>query len=111
MKLYLDIHDKTGAVATDYLLVNSKEETIEIASSKSDPIACGIMFRKEHLSEIGLYNDDFKCMEEKELMIRFKQKFKLDHLNLPLYRYRKHATNMTNNKLTLKKYEIIKSSS
>ena len=55
------------------------------------------MFKMDKIAEIGLYNPDFLLHEDKELMLRFKKKNKLYNLKLPLYRYRKHSTNITNN--------------
>ena len=74
LKLYLDIYKDVSAVACDYLLVDEFEKIIGIMSSKKEPIACGIMFRKSDLVETGLYNNLFRFNEEKELMIRFKKK-------------------------------------
>jgi hypothetical protein len=59
------------------------------------------MFKTENLVEIGLYNEKFLLHEEKELRIRFEKKYSIERVPLPLYRYRKHQSNMTNNK---KKY-------
>ena len=55
------------------------------------------MFRTEQLFDIGLYDESFKCHEDRELRIRFDQKYKVHRLELPLYRYRRHESNMTNN--------------
>ena len=103
--LYLDIYKDISAVACDYILIDKFEKTLEVVSSKDNPIACGIMFRKDKLIDIGLYNKSFKFNEEKELMLRFKKKYQLHNLNLPLYRYRKHENNMTNNLSEMEKYE------
>ena len=46
--------------------------------------------------------------EEKELLNRFLEKYSITHLNFPLYRYRKHDGNMTNNKKMMSKYEVMK---
>ncbi len=107
LRLYLDVYKDISAVACDYILVDKFENILEVISSKDHPIACGIMFRKDKLIDIGLYNKSFKFNEEKELMMRFQKKFKLHNLNLPLYRYRKHENNMTNNLDEMEKYEIL----
>ena len=66
------------------------------------------MFRRECLFELGLYNEKFKMREGHELRIRFKKyNFKLGHLELPLYKYRKHQTNRTKNKKILSKYNLM----
>ena len=96
LSYYLETNDDADAVACDYYLVDDKERILTRYHSQSDPIACGIMFRKNQLFDIGLYDETFLLNEEKELLIRFNQKFTLHHLQIPLYRYRKHSTNMTN---------------
>ena len=64
----------------------------------SNEIACGIMFRRECLFDIGLYNEDYKMREGHDLRRRFNQKFKMGHLELPLYKYRDHESNRTKSK-------------
>lgn len=61
-----------------------------------DPIGCGIMFRIEQLIDIGLYDDGFLSHEDKDLRIRFEKKYSIHRVELPLYRYRRHDSNMTN---------------
>ena len=63
------------------------------------------MFRKQQLLEIGLYDEDFRCHEERELRIRFEKKYSIHRLQIPLYRYRKHENNMTNNALEMQFYD------
>ena len=84
------------AVACDYLLVDKKENVIERKNCNKYPIGCGILFKTENLFEIGLYDEDFKLNEEKDLRIRFEKKYKIYRLRLPLYRYRRHQNNITN---------------
>ena len=72
----------------------------------SKPIACGIMFKHSHIVEIGLYDKSFLAREEEELIIRFKKKYKVTRIPIPLYRYRKHDQNMTGKKKLMKKYKI-----
>ena len=62
------------------------------------------MFRRECLFELGLYNEKFKMREGHDLRKRFlENNFNLGHLELPLYKYRKHDTNRTKNMKRLKK--------
>tara|TARA_B100001057_G_scaffold297469_1_gene297742 strand:- start:1224 stop:1565 length:342 start_codon:yes stop_codon:yes gene_type:complete len=86
------------AVACDYLLIDDMERELKKCNCLEEPIACGILFQKQHLFNIGLYDEQFLCKEEQDLMIRFKKKYNLDRLNLPLYRYRRHEGNMTNDR-------------
>lgn len=105
LNLYLEMNNDADAVACDYLLIDDKENEIKRCNCSEEPIACGIMFKKEHLLKIGLYDKDFYYNEERELMIRFEKKFNLQRLNLPLYRYRRHEKNMSNNANVVKKFD------
>ena len=104
-RLFLNLNREFQAVAVDYYKVSNNEEFISKNSSKKDEIACGIMFRKECLFDIGLYNPKFKMREGHEIKKRFQIKHKIGHLNLPLYKYRFHGNNRTNNLKVLKKYD------
>ena len=44
-------------------------------------IACGVMFRKECLFDIGLYNEKFKMREGHELKKRFEKYIQLFQKN------------------------------
>ena len=101
--LFIAENPKYDAVACDYYIVNDKEQTIKRANCSKSPIGCGIMFKTENLVEIGLYNEKFFLHEEKELRLRFEKKYSIERVALPLYRYRKHESNMTNNKRRYKK--------
>lgn len=84
------------AISCDYLLVNDKEELIDRKNCLENPIGCGIMFRSQQLLEIGLYDEEFKLNEEKDLRKRFEKKYQIHRMEIPLYRYRRHQTNITN---------------
>lgn len=86
------------AVACDYNLVDDQEVVIRRMNCMEDPIACGVMFRTDHIVDIGLYDEDFLLHEERDLRIRFLKKYSIHRLELPLYRYRRHDANMTNNR-------------
>lgn len=84
------------AVACDYFLVNDEEEILERRNCEESPIACGIMFRTEQLIEIGLYDEEFLLHEERDLRLRFMEKHGIHRIEAPLYRYRRHGGNITN---------------
>jgi glycosyltransferase involved in cell wall biosynthesis len=94
--LFLSMNSAYDAVACDYLVVNEREEVGGRVNSNEHPIACGVMFRLDALVKIGLYDEQFLLHEDLDLRIRFLQKHTLKRIELPLYRYRKHAANMTN---------------
>lgn len=103
-KLFLDMNREYQAVAVDYLKVSDTEKIISKVNCFKEQIACGIMFRKESLIDIGLYDENFKMREGHELRQRFIKKFKLGRLEFPLYKYRQHQNNRTKKKKILKIY-------
>ena len=95
--LHLALNSHWGAVSCDYYLVDAQERHLRRESGVENPIACGIMFKKEALIQIGLYDEAMKMWEDEDLRLRFEEHFHIGHVELPLYRYTKHAHNMTNN--------------
>lgn len=95
--LFLSMNKDFDSVAFDYLEVSEKEKITKRVNSIDRPIACGIVYRKDHLIDIGLYDPDFLLLEDEEFKIRYEKKYKITSIPLPLYRYRKHKQNMTNN--------------
>ena len=94
--LFLNENNAFDAVAIDYYVVNERGQHIQHISVSEKPIACGIMFRKDYLFNIGLYDEDFKAREEEDLRIRWEQAgYGIYHIPVPLYRYRMHDNNLT----------------
>ena len=106
-KLFLNLNREFQAVAVDYYKVNDKEQILEKINCFKKQVACGILFRKECLIDIGLYDKKFKMREGHDLRIKFEKKFKIARLNIPLYKYRSHSDNRTKKKKLLKKYDNI----
>jgi glycosyltransferase involved in cell wall biosynthesis len=102
--LYLTLNADIDAVACDYLEVNDHEEVLRKVNCMSEPIGCGIMFRMEQLIEVGLYDENMILHEEKDLRHRFEERFKVHRVQLPLYRYRRHEKNITNDDSKMKAY-------
>ena len=103
-RVFLNLNREYQAVAVDYYKVKDSEELIKKVNCFKEQIACGVMFRKECLFEIGLYNDKFQMREGHDLRKRFEKRFQVGHLNIPLYKYRFHEKNRTKNKKKLVKY-------
>ncbi len=103
--LFLSLNSDFDAVACDYYLVDEHEKHIARKNCDSDPIACGIMFKKDNLVAIGLYDEKFLMLEEVDLRIRYLQKFKIHRIELPLYRYRRHKFNITGDKKSMQYYQ------
>jgi hypothetical protein len=62
------------------------------------------MFRIDQLIDIGLYDEGFFAREEEDLRIRFLEKYSIFRVQLPLYRYRRHENNLTNNSTHMQEY-------
>lgn len=104
--VFLSENNRLDAVAVDYHLVNEFGDHIEWVSAAEKPIACGVMFRKDRLFEIGLYDDSFRAREDEDMRIRFLKKFNIYNIILPLYRYRRHGNNLTSNSEEMEKYRV-----
>jgi len=103
---FLSENNSLDAVSIDYYTVDERGSHLEHVNSENKPIACGIMFRKDLLYDIGLYDESFRAREEEDLRKRFLKKNKIYNIILPLYRYRKHGQNLTTDKKKMKKYKI-----
>lgn len=102
----LDSHQDVGLVYPDWYEVNEHDEIINIVRrNKAEETtlfdipahgAC-TMIRKACLLELGGYNEGIKCQDGYDLWIRFIEKYRVDNVNCPLFYYRKHSNNLTNN--------------
>lgn len=104
--VFLTENNRLDAVSVDYHLVNELGDHIEWVAADKSPIACGIMFRKDRLYDVGLYDTEFRAREDEDLRIRFLQKFNIYNIILPLYRYRRHGNNLTDNSEEMEKYRV-----
>ena len=93
--LHLNLNAHWGGVSCDYIMVNDDGIHLSRVSGLQTPIACGVMFRKDALIDVGLYDEEMKTNEEKDLRLRLMKKYHIGHVELPLYRYRRHNSNMT----------------
>jgi GT2 family glycosyltransferase len=96
LHLFLESNSNLDAVACDYIFVDNGEMVLGRGNVDHEPIACGIMFRLSQLRELGLYDETFLAHEDLDLRHRFLQGHAIQRIPLPLYRYRRHDANMTN---------------
>lgn len=87
------LENNAAAVQCDYTLVDDQGNSIGSVDSKTHPIACGVIYAKDAITSIGLYNSELRLWEDRELRVRFEKEFKINHLPIPLYRYRQHSGN------------------
>jgi glycosyltransferase involved in cell wall biosynthesis len=105
LHLFLTENPRMDAVACDYLLVDDREEVLARCDAMKEPIACGIMFRTEQLIDIGLYDESFLRHEDRDLRLRFLDRYLIHQVALPLYRYRRHDENITNDTDEMRHHE------
>ena len=104
MGSFLDSNSNWDAAASDYYKVNLKGKILKRFEFSRNPIACGILYRRKSIFDVGLYNNKFRALEDKEFRLKYLKKFKIGYVNLPLYRYTMHKKNLTKNKNEIKKY-------
>ena len=63
------------------------------------------MFKKHQLFDLGLYDESFRRHEDRDLRHRIDEKFSMGFLDIPLYRYRRHDHNMTNDLNLMEQHE------
>ena len=105
LHLFLAENPQFDAASCDYLLVDDREEVLARCDAMKEPIACGIMFRTEQLIDIGMYDESFLCHEDRDLRLRFLDRYTIHHVPLPLYRYRRHEDNITNDRAAMDHHE------
>ncbi|MCA9136345.1 MAG: glycosyltransferase family 2 protein [Planctomycetales bacterium] len=105
LSLFLDMNRSHQAVTCDYRKVNEVGTPLETLRFEDEPVACGIMYTYEALSNLNFYDETFRMREGHDLLKRFKEKYKVAHLPYPLYRYRIHDTNRTHNVEEVQQYD------
>jgi len=109
LAMHLTINREIDAICCDYNLVDDKEKIISREKWFENPIGCGIMFRIDDIVKLGFYDENMLFNEDKDLLIRFLDKYDIYNIPLPLYRYRRHNDNITNNAKEISEYlSIIK---
>lgn len=107
----LDLDRALGLVFPDYYLVDTDGRVIGLERrhafteevSLFDQPAHGActMVRREYLLEVGGYDENFKCQDGYDLWVKFISKYKVTNVNLPLFYYRRHGSNLTRNENNL----------
>ena len=104
LSMHLGYNESIDSVCCDYQLVDKDEKIISIKKWFEEPIGCGIMFRIEDIIDLGLYDEKMKFHEDKDLLIRFLKDHNIYSVPIPLYRYRRHDSNITNQKEEMSSY-------
>lgn len=98
-----------GFVYSDHLRVSQNEKVLgRVDINTLDLLfrhGAGILFRKSYLEVIGLYDPEFRNAEDFDLLRKYIKNFDGYHLRMPLYRYRIHPQQMTNDEGARKRWE------
>lgn len=109
----LNAHPEVGMVYTDY------REIDENGHDRGLGHRCNIPYSKEHLliefitfhfrlirrcvyEQIGGIDETFRAIVDYDLCLRLSEVTTVQHLQKPLYYYRKHSGNLTNHKLEIR---------
>lgn len=103
----LESNPDIGLVFPDYYYVDAagnvtgeeRRHNFEEEVSLYDQPAHGActMVRLSYLINVGGYNENFNCQDGYELWIKFISRYKVTNINTPLFYYRRHSNNLTNN--------------
>ncbi len=103
----LDRDESLGLVFPDYYMVDREGTVLGIERRHNfekdvtmlDQPAHGActMIRRRCLIEVGGYDESYSCQDGYELWIKFTTRFKVRNVNLPLFYYRQHGSNLTRN--------------
>lgn len=101
----LDSHPDVGLVYPDYYIVDEAGEVISLERRQKvdeevrllDMPAHGActLIRKSCLEALGGYDDSLDCQDGYDLWIRFVDRFQVKNANIPLFYYRRHDENLT----------------
>lgn len=86
--------NNSHAVACSYQEVDFDENVLDTKTQEEGTLACGILYRADILQLLGYWRN-LRIHEDVDMISRFKENFKLEHMNIPLYRYFKHDESMT----------------
>ena len=92
LSYFLDHNKEIGFVWPDYSVYDDQERVI---GRISEPQGAGVMFRKQLLVDVGLYDEEMLVHEDKDMLLRCMDRYEGHHLMIPLYRYYRHGDNMT----------------
>ena len=92
---FFDFNKTWTAVACDYTKINYRGKFLKRCSFEKEPIACGVLYTRRSMFKTGLYNKKLRYLEDEEFRIRYLKIYKVNYVELPLYRYTIHKKSIT----------------
>ena len=98
--------NKSSLIFSDYYVVNEKGDLLHeykynqkqnsiIHNENAFHGAC-CLIKKNDLIEVGMYDEAFQRHDGYNLWLKFIKNYKISHIRLPLWSYRRHGKNSTN---------------
>lgn len=113
----LDINPEIGLVYPDYFLISEEgnvSDYVRLPKVGKEAIlldlpanGAGTMFRRSCYDAVGGYDLSLRWQDDYDLWLKFIKYFQIYNVNLPLFYYRRHGTNMSSNmkeKLRARRY-------
>jgi glycosyltransferase involved in cell wall biosynthesis len=104
---YLDREPHMALVFPDYFLIDENGEVFSQHRRQRlydgnhlmdmPPNGACTMIRRRILEEMGGYRVDLGAQDGFDLWSKVRERYKSGNVNLPLFKYRRHSTNLTNN--------------
>ena len=100
----LDWNDDIGFVYCDHIVVDENNQRKQVINTLQKLLdhGAGVMFRKEYLNAIGLYDEKLRNREDYDLILRYIKNFDGYHVRLPYYRYFQRPRSLSTEKETRK---------
>ena len=108
----IEKEDSIALVYSDYYLVDEKKNIISLEkkinrekkSLEHEPVlAACCLIKKSSIFSVNLYDERFNKQDGYDLWYKLINNFKIKHIPLPLFFYRRHEKNLTKNKSILYK--------
>ncbi len=102
----LNQNPSVDMIVPDYFITDQEGNVLEVVRncdfdqvSIPDRPAHGActLIRKTCLVELKGYDESLTCQDGFDLWLRFINRFKVQNINIPLFYYRRHQNNLTNN--------------
>lgn len=98
--------DQLALVFPDYYYINADGEVTgqerrldfqqEVTLLDQPAHGACTLIRRDCLLEVGGYSADVSCQDGWDLWLKLTENFSVDNVNLPLFYYRRHGKNLTN---------------
>lgn len=95
---YLDTHADADVVYCDYTKINIEENISEVIRQPKFPLGSCMMYTRSLWEDLGGYHESLTHQEDYDFWMRIQtREYQCHHIDLPLWYYRQHDKQMSNN--------------